>query len=207
LDSIVTESASGHKELVDGAHQNADTTTRIICFSQPSDDPSEDMLRWSHYSNCHKGVRIWTDLSKQEAPLKIGYPVRYSKSFVTIDNERAGDNEYITDKFRESMFTKAECWRYEGEVRSFIPKPFYISRESCGEVHDFVKINLKGVIRIDFGVRFPNKEIPEIIQGYQSQLAGEVRFFHAACSYREYKIVYHEIKAEHRGLVDAAGAS
>jgi len=95
------------------------------------------------------------------------------------------------------MTTKAECWAYEGEVRSFIPKPFYVSRKSCGEELDFVKLNLKGVVRIDFGVRFPPKEIPQIIKTYGTQLSESVKFYHADCSYDEYKIIYHEIKAKH----------
>ena len=203
LESLVAESSSGHKEIIDGAHETADATTRIICFSEPSDDPNDEMLRWSHYSNCHKGARIWLDLSKQEHPLRMGYSVRYRNSPVSVDNSRTGDKAYFKEKLKESMYTKANCWRYEGEVRSFIPKPFYESRESCGEVNDYVKFNLNGIIRIDFGIRFPLKEISQIINTYSPQLSESVTFFQAACSYDEYKVIYREIKAEQ---ADAVGS-
>lgn len=196
LESLVANNSSMRKEHVDGTHEYADATIRIICFSKPSDDPNDEMLRWSHYSNCHKGACIWLDLSKQEHPLRMGHSVRYRNSLVSIDNSRTGDKAYLEEKSEETMYTKANCWSYEGEVRSFIPKSSCISRESCGKVNDFVKFNLNGVTRIDFGIRFPLKEISQIINTYSPQLSESVRFFQAACSYDEYKIIYREIKAE-----------
>jgi hypothetical protein len=194
LDALATDAKSGHKEIVDNTHQAADETTRIICYSKPSKNPYDDMLRWSHYTNCHKGSRIWLDLSTQEYPLNIGYPINYSTKLITIDVARMPDREYYSDILNKVMITKAKCWEYEDEVRSIIPNEFCVSRELNGAVVDFVGFKLKGVVRIDFGIRFPEDQRLHLIKTYKSQLSETVSLFQATRSYSDYRIEYNELK-------------
>ena len=171
----------------------ANELVRILCFSLPSENRNEEILRWSHYTNCHNGARISIELSKQQPPLSIVYPVRYNNTLVSVEFGRTTEAQYIRDKIRDSMTTKSECWSYEGEVRSFIPKPHFHTRTQNGRDYDFVKINLDGIERIDFGIRFPESDIGAIIELFNKGNYTKVKFYRAFCSSSDYSIKYTEI--------------
>lgn len=196
LYEVVSNTPKANQELIDSIPSRADETTRILCFTTPSKNPHEEMLLWGHYTNCHRGARIWIDLSTQRYPLSVSYPVQYKDALVSIDYDRSTDNSYIESKIRESMITKSKCWSYEGEVRSFIPKPYFHTKRQNGQDLDFIAINLEGIERIDFGIDFPQPEIKEIMAFLRDTSSRTVQFYQASCSYLEYEIKYNEIKAE-----------
>lgn len=193
-DALVEKMPKHFMEQAEQCQARADSTLRILCFSKPTNCPNEEILRWSHYTNNHVGARIWIDMSKQKLPLQKEYPVTYQDDLVAVDNQKTDDPNYMDLKYRESMVTKAKCWEYEGEVRSFIPEEIFITKEVSGHHLYFVPIQLNGILRIDFGIRFPEEESAQIIKDFRGKLDPEVQFYQAGCKQDKYEIEYRPLK-------------
>lgn len=193
LNALISQIPNDYAIIVEAIQKQADGITRVLCFSRPTDNPHDEILRWSHYTNRHMGARLWINLSVQDSPLRVSYPVKYQREPVSIEFEHTSNSDYMKMKMREVMTTKSECWRYEGEMRSFIVNPHYHTKAQDGHSLDYVRINLDGIERIDFGIRFPESEIGEIIELVKGKTSTKVQFYRAFCSPIDFSIKYAEV--------------
>lgn len=107
--------------------------TGILCLSKKIDN----ILMWSHYSNCHKGLVIELepihDLDFFLSPIQVRYTDTYEPTNYFNDQHSA-----IT----QIISTKASCWSYEEEVR-------IIKSDISGSV----SLNPKAIRRVIFGCK------------------------------------------------------
>lgn len=103
-------------------------TSLVFCGSEVNND----ILMWSHYANCHKGVCIGFRLPTIDVEWGgITLKVNYTESIIPKKFYTAGQTERANALFYW-IFTKAMCWGYEKEIRCFIEnldKPLKISNE------------------------------------------------------------------------------
>jgi hypothetical protein len=80
----------------------------VVCFSQEHDN----ILLWSHYADCHKGICLEFDL-EASAPGTAVLPVEYKEDcpLTDITPERAAQMVVA------ASYTKATVWAYEKEWR------------------------------------------------------------------------------------------
>jgi len=91
-----------------------DTNSRVGILALT--ERSDDILMWSHYADCHKGICL-----EFQTDLEVGYfvdakPVAYSDEYPRLDLLKIVKEE----SFRSSapwMLTKANHWAYEKEWR------------------------------------------------------------------------------------------
>jgi hypothetical protein len=91
-------------------------TMGICCFSEPKDN----ILMWSHYADCHRGVCLEFEFSKTERPFSDARPIEYTSTYPEMN--------FLKQEGRKSgMFLrKASDWSYEKEWRVF-NKPGLVS--------------------------------------------------------------------------------
>ena len=193
LDSLQRRLPKDFLELIDKVPEYADRTTRIICFSQATQRPLEEILLWSHYTNGHSGFRIWVDLSNEALPLSKTFRVSYSEELPAIENKQVADLDLYESIIEIAMGTKAKCWEYEAEVRSFIPRGFFVTEVTKGNEIDYVKIRPESIVRIDFGVRYDRKERDRLISDFSEVLANRVELRQAKRSYDRYELEYSKL--------------
>ena len=80
----------------------------ICCFSEPNDN----ILMWSHYADCHKGICLEFECRQSEKLFQYARPVRYTSTYPELHffkpDRRMGE---------EFFFSKAVDWSYEREWR------------------------------------------------------------------------------------------
>ena len=89
-----------------------DTNARvgICCFSEVNDD----ILMWSHYSDCHRGICL--EFSLVRGFLRAAQPVEYSRRYPSLDLASV----VVDEDLRAAapwMLRKAKHWSYEKEWR------------------------------------------------------------------------------------------
>ena len=73
----------------------ADSSTRIVCFSNSAINPLDEILLWSHYAKMHEGIRIGFEFPKDiKFPFKI-YKVDYSEKRLVIDVSQGLSNQTL----------------------------------------------------------------------------------------------------------------
>lgn len=85
------------------------------CFARKVDN----LLMWSHYADSHRGFCMEFDTSKD--PFDAAEDVQYSDYYPELDLEKLLSNKEPV--LREYLYTKANCWRHEGELRIFNRSP------------------------------------------------------------------------------------
>jgi hypothetical protein len=193
LEHMLNEMPETHKRQIDDVHKHSDDSMRVICFTQPIAKKPDEILLWSHYAASHTGVRIWLNITRTEYPLNRLYPIEYDSSPPTIKNEELDSEERYTEITRKALITKAPCWKYESEVRSFIPKPHFTTETISGIEHDFFNIPKDSIVRIDFGIKHDIEERDAIIAKYAHDGYKHVRWFQGILSYDKYEIEYLEL--------------
>lgn len=125
----------------------------ICCFSEISDN----ILMWSHYSDCHKGIVIEFDklLLDQslydlnpDSVMSVIDKVNYSKVFPLVKMD--SDLKKTADSIKAVSFTKSLDWAYEKEVR--------IVTSKIGNN----KFDIKAIISITFGCKIKKENIKEL---------------------------------------------
>lgn len=97
-----------HNKLIEDSSENFLDSLLICSFSECKDN----ILMWSHYSNCHKGFCIEYDFSQLIKSKALVLPVIYSKTVPDIADT------YLKNKKRySSIYTKSLDWEYEKEWR------------------------------------------------------------------------------------------
>lgn len=97
-----------HDELMKSYNEKLLSNLLICSFSESNDN----ILMWSHYSNCHKGFCIEYDFSQLIKLRALIFPVIYSKTLPDIV-----DMSLKNKKKYSSIYTKSLDWKYEKEWR------------------------------------------------------------------------------------------
>lgn len=141
VDNIVTINSDSAQKLVQSSIDMSLSTTGILCLTTRNDN----ILMWSHYSGCHKGVCIRFDMSRDSRsfyfPKRIVYGDKYM-SFNFVENP---------NMLTESLFHKSKDWKYEDEYR-------VVKTEGYG-LHT---INKECVVSIIFGCKTNQEDENEI---------------------------------------------
>ncbi|MBL0883576.1 MAG: DUF2971 domain-containing protein [Chitinophagaceae bacterium] len=116
--------------------------TGILCLSKKNDD----ILMWSHYSDCHRGIVLGFDLSQDLDFFAPVISIKYEKEY-PVYNYLRDKNKFADILIRQ----KSDHWSYEQEYR-------VVKMNQTGAVK-FKKETLKEVI---FGCKCKNEEIERI---------------------------------------------
>lgn len=139
--------------------------TRLSCFSEDH----HNILMWSHYADCHRGMAISIDPSIELWGGKYFNKVNYYKERVDIPFSQSNNG------FIEALITtKAEFWSYEKEWRYIKHEvqntPTF--KEKGFDIH-YVNINPRVIRAIYLGMKMPEVERKKIIQ-YRDKYLKEV---------------------------------
>ncbi len=159
----------------------------ISCFSEINDD----ILMWSHYSDCHKGFCLEFDTNQD--PFHKAIKVDYSADFPKINPELF----IIFEESKEIMkmfTTKFSCWGHEKEWRIF--------HNVVDTLYGYPAEALTGIY---FGAEMPNIHLEIIALVIQGQNPN-VKFYRAKKSQSKFAVSFEEftytsfIKAKKMGL-------
>jgi len=148
---------------------------------------------WAHYSNGQKGLRFWFDHIELNVRVDgVFDEVKYQErmpEFKIRDLLRDRDDA-VEKALRASMQTKSHVWQYEHEYRWIVDK-------SCREIDkasemSYVKINIKALKRIDFGIRCKD-EIVNKVAKFVKGCELTVELMRAEMDKAEYKLNYRPI--------------
>lgn len=89
--------------------------TRFLCFSRQLDGTQNDILRWSHYAEGHRGFCLMISDPWLSENTK---PIEYTPHYPAADSS---PTEFSTFWRREGFF-KAPVWSYEDECRALLPE-------------------------------------------------------------------------------------
>ena len=84
----------------------------ICCFA----GNNENILMWSHYTVSHKGICLKFDVTADRDFFSTPFMVNYSKDYPHYNHLK--DNSTI---IKLLIQTKADIWKYEGEIRVLKP--------------------------------------------------------------------------------------
>lgn len=112
----------------------------ISCFAGNNDS----ILMWSHYTDSHKGICIKFDINEDPEFFILPLQVKYSENYPEYNHIRENRTNLIEKFFQ----TKAECWKYENEIR--VLKPLQNGN---------VKFRKEVVKEICFGINTNNEQI------------------------------------------------
>jgi hypothetical protein len=102
------------EELSNLWHQSF--TMGICCFSEPKDN----ILMWSHYADCHRGVCLEFTFEPTEPVFRDAKPIEYASTYPEMN--------YLKQEGQKGMFLrKASDWSYEKEWRVFSNKTGLVS--------------------------------------------------------------------------------
>ncbi|MBM9605931.1 DUF2971 domain-containing protein [Desulfopila inferna] len=149
-------------------------TKGISCFSETKND----ILMWSHYSDCHKGFCLEFDTKFE--PFNQAKPVKYSKSFPTLDTPSLFLKE-DPEQVLEIFLTKHSSWNHEKEWR--------ILHNQVGTLYTYPTESLIGLY---FGAEIPYtymEIISLIIQGQNPN----VSFYKAEKSSSSFSVNFKEV--------------
>lgn len=154
------------QQIVQNSLEHAKESTGILCLTTKNDN----ILMWSHYSDCHKGVCIKFDMSRDSRsfyfPKRVVYGDKYM-SFNFVENPNL---------FTESLFHKSQDWKYEDEYR-------VVKTEGYG-LHT---INKECVASIIFGCK-TNQEDENEIRKKIEENHFNVQFQRAVQSEQSYRL-------------------
>lgn len=148
----------------------------ILCFSRSWQNP----VMWGHYADSHRGLCLGFDVDDE-----IAMPVTYVPKRLNFD-------EYMTGKFTDAeasslaaklVRTKYSHWRYEKEVRCWIPLN---QNDDSIQFHYFGKqIRLREVF-IGFQSEITR---PDIQAALGDELEGVVKVINTRLAFRTFKVV------------------
>jgi hypothetical protein len=154
------------------------STVGIYCLSEKKDD----LLMWSHYSDCHRGLCLEFNTSTENTLFWEAFKVIYQDDYPTVNimEIRKAEN------FRKALLTKSSHWAYEQEWRILKMKA-----EGGPGYYDFSSELLTGVI---FGALMSDgqkKSVVHRIQTYPTKIA----LYQAKLNDSRYKLDITEISA------------
>lgn len=155
-------------EMIHSTTEDALTETlskvTVCCFSSNCDN----ILMWSHYANCHKGICFKFDISLCPL-LQTVKEVTYDLSMPQFQIE----DERNIDKL---VFTKSIDWAYEKEYR--------LLAYNNGDI----EFNKKALVQIIFGCSTPKSDIDKIKRFTSIYGFDHVQFAQMRKSKKKYKL-------------------
>ena len=142
----------------------------VCCFSRKCDD----ILMWSHYGDCHRGICLEFDVSEEPGFFVFPQNVKYQDSYPLLDvSQEDGIQKYIG----ALISTKYSAWAYEEEVRVYKVK---------NHPYSFNPKILKSVI---FGCKSDDTTISEVLKVVRDNDAlSHVRFYKVVMDDKAYKL-------------------
>jgi len=179
-----------------------DQSIRMLCASltgidsdgKSADNDSSEILMWSHYADCHKGLRIGIDTSALPSDLNIkGCQVQYSNERPVYDLSQGED--YASTPFAADLIRrKALPWSYENEVRLLIQPVHCIHGETDKQTPaSFLPFSEDFIWRVDFGMAMPEEEQQSCME-ILSRLYPHVAVYKARHHKTDYRIYYEPLK-------------
>ena len=144
LAKITFNQPSKWKNTIEKTFDSIINSTGICCFTE---NP-KNLLMWSHYTDCHKGVCLKFNLLKDPSFFVYPLPVNYQDKYP--DYNHLGDRN---DLIKDIILTKSSDWKYENEIR-------VMKLNKIGLV-PFKKECLEEII---FGYRTEQKDIDSIME-------------------------------------------
>lgn len=156
------------------------TRYRVLCFVDPyRASSSGDLLMWAHYSDGHKGFRVWF-LPKYIKTISLcleemWYRRTRAKMHLSVVAQHP---EWKAEKkfekaLRDAMRIKNICWRYEREWR------WIISVNEChfdkNANYSYVNFQPDAISRVDLGLN-----APEVLREDVRNILGQPKFSHVA---------------------------
>lgn len=155
------------QSLVELSIEETKTKTGVLCLTAKNDN----ILMWSHYSDCHRGVCVKFDTLKDcpsfYRPIRVKYNDKYP-SFNYIKERNA---------LGESMFHKSKEWEYENEYRVLKTAGYGLNA-----------ISKESVVSIIFGCKIEESVEAEIRQKVINNNFSRVRFQRAVQDEESYKL-------------------
>lgn len=119
---------------------------------------NNNILMWSHYSNCHTGICIGFNREELLRTLKLNstkdlsfnlYPVKYEKKYPLIIPNHQDSWVYLIDR----LLYKYEFWLYEDEYRILscfggANKPYTLSKECFSEIIIGANMDVRNRLKI-----------------------------------------------------------
>ena len=142
----------------------------ICCFSRND----EEILMWSHYADCHKGICLEFDVSKDPDFFVFPKNVAYQDNYPKIDvSQPEGTNIYVS----ALLGTKYKKWYYEQEVRVY------------KEHHQAYHFNPASLVSVTFGCKTEAKIIEEVMSVVNANIElNHVRFYKTEMDKEAYKL-------------------
>lgn len=102
---------------------------KIRCFSKNNIEDKNNILMWSHYADNHRGFCIEYTFTPDFIEQRNFKNHVFS---LILDVDYSNDNDDVLKKFtintQQAFASKAECWKYENEVRLLYYNPDCISK-------------------------------------------------------------------------------
>lgn len=169
-----------------------DDTTGVLCLTDDSDERSSRLM-WSHYADCHKGVRIKLKtkfIENISDSMKSGVrKVFYQEDFPLIEYDdylgfSAGHFPKQTRNLVNKMiFTKSDEWSYENEYRSVIP---------FNNTSRIISVNPDAFDSIFLGLRTCSENQTAIIDAIHEKMP-HVKLFQTIQDDNSYRLTYTKI--------------
>jgi len=88
---------------------------RIVCLTQ---NPPTNLLMWSHYADCHKGICLEYDFREcDDVTYAMLLPVIYQTNIKRVERNGNNENSYWESKILQAVLCKSHEWNYENEWR------------------------------------------------------------------------------------------
>lgn len=124
----------------------------VLCFSRKP----KNILMWSHYAESHKGLVLGFDEKTFYKHYNLGSghfeKVKYHNTKVTVDSSKFSPESISEDMglLMSALSTKSTDWKYEAEVRSYLPSGLFTiySKNTYS-----VKFNPESLKEIYFGAK------------------------------------------------------
>ena len=142
---------------------------------------NDDILMWSHYADCHKGICIEFRTDVEPSLFKRAMPVVYSQQYPHLDLREVVTN----DALRASapwMLTKSSHWEYEKEWR-------VLDFEAGPGVRSFPAECLSAVI---LGCHIPKSDKAKVMR-WASSLSSKIAFHQATKSPSHFRLDFERI--------------
>lgn len=147
----------------------------ICCFSRKNDE----ILMWSHYADCHKGICLEFDVSKDPDFFVFPKNVAYQDNYPKIDvSQPEGTNKYVS----ALLGTKYTKWAYEKEVRVYKKE------------HKAYSFNPAALTSIFFGCKTDDtmiEEVKQVVRG--NECLRHVKFYKAVMDNNAFKLNFEEL--------------
>lgn len=143
----------------------------VYCLTEKN----ADLLMWSHYSDCHRGLCIELDPTKEGTLFWEAWKVTYQEDYPTV-NIMKPDRP---DELRKAHLTKSTHWEYEQEWRIL-----KFEDEGGPGYYPFEPELLTGVI---LGALIC-KEDRELIEGWVKSYPTKVALYQAKLNERKYQV-------------------